>query len=80
MPVVDIAPQHAKANPITKGLVEEHAGPILEPHEAVEYRTSSHNLPCGNLSTSIDKCKGSSPIKAEPNLSTSIYSWKDRHA
>ena len=30
--------------------------------------------------TSIDKCKGSSPIKAEPNHSTSIYSWKDRHA
>ena len=46
---VDIAPQHAKANPIAKGLVEEHTGPILEPHEAVEYRTSSHNISCSNL-------------------------------
>ena len=30
-------------------------------------------------STSIDKCKGSPPIMAEPNLSTSMNSWKDRH-
>ena len=66
---VDIAPQHTKANPITKGLAVELAGPIFEPHETVEYRTSSHKV----------RCKGSPPIVAEPNLSTSMNSWKDRH-
>ena len=83
---VEIAPQHTKANPITKGLAVERAGPIFEPHETVEYRTSYHNLSCEpihmnepNLGTSIDRCECEPIHMDEPNLGTSMNSWKYSH-
>ena len=46
---VDIEPPHTKTNLVNRSLAVELAGSIFEPHEAVEYRTSSHNISCSNL-------------------------------